>query len=42
MSSANSFDPKYDMIVQNKDDIKIPLDMETIPSAKEFKDAISN
>lgn len=42
MSSATSFDPKYAMIVQNKDDIKIPLDMETIPSAKEFKDAISS
>ena len=30
------------MIVQNKDDITIPLDLDMIPSAKEFKDAISS
>jgi hypothetical protein len=42
ISSATSFDPKYAMIVQNKDDVSIPLDLETIPSTKEFKDAISS
>ena len=42
ISSASTFDPKYAMIVQNKDDLRIPLDLETIPSAKEFKDAISS
>ena len=36
------FDPQFGMIVQNKDDIHIPLDLETIPSAGEFKDAISS
>jgi ubiquitin len=30
------------IIVQNKDDILIPLELETIPSAKEFKDAIGS
>lgn len=30
------------MIVQNKDDIKIPLELETIPTPKEFADAISS
>ena len=42
ISSSTSFDPKYAMIVQNKDEISIPLELETIPSAKEFKDAISS
>jgi hypothetical protein len=42
ISSATSFDPKYAMIVQNKDDITVPLDLELIPSAKQFKEAISS
>jgi hypothetical protein len=42
ITSATTFDPKYGMIVQNKDEIVIPLELETIPSAKEFKDAISS
>ena len=42
ISSADSFDPKYGMIVQNKDELSIPLDLEAIPSAKEFKDAIDS
>jgi hypothetical protein len=42
ISSADSFDPKYGMIVQNKDELSIPLDLEAIPSAKEFKDAIES
>jgi hypothetical protein len=42
MNSASSFDPKYAMIVKNKDHITIPLEIETIPSAKEFKEAISS
>ncbi len=36
------FDPQYGFIVQNKDDISIPLELETIPSAKAFKEAISS
>jgi hypothetical protein len=42
ITSATTFDPKYGMIVQNKDEVVIPLELETIPSAKEFKDAISS
>jgi hypothetical protein len=42
LTSATTFDPKYGMIVQNKDEVVIPLELETIPSAKEFKDAISS
>ncbi|CAM9417059.1 unnamed protein product [Ectocarpus fasciculatus] len=42
ISSADSFDPKFGMIVQNKDEVSIPLDLERIPSAKEFKDAIDS
>ncbi len=33
------FDPQHGMIVQNKDEITIPLEVETIPSAGEFKAA---
>jgi len=40
--SADAFEPKYAMIVQNKDEIKIPLTMETIPTPKEFRDAIES
>ena len=38
--SADTFNPKYAAIVQNKDELTIPLDMSTIPTPKEFKDAI--
>ena len=37
-----TFDPKYALILKDKDDLKIPLDFETIPSAKEFKESISS
>ena len=40
VSSATSFDPKYAAIIQNKDELTIPLNLSTIPSPKEFKDAI--
>jgi hypothetical protein len=36
------FDPKYAIIIQNKDEILIPLLTETLPSPKEFKDAIAS
>merc|ERR1712226_1117677 len=42
ITSAHSFDPKYAAIVQNKDELKIPLDLSTIPTPKEFKDAIES
>jgi len=42
IASATSFDPKYAAIVQNKDELKIPLDLSTIPTPKEFKDAIES
>jgi hypothetical protein len=34
--SAEVFDPKYAMIVKDKDDLKIPLMLETIPTPKVF------
>jgi hypothetical protein len=40
IQSATVFEPKYAMIVQNKDEVTIPLDLEQIPTPKEFKDAI--
>ena len=42
IASATLFEPKFAMIVQNKDEIKIPLNLETIPTPKEFKDAIQS
>mmetsp|Transcript_17638 Transcript_17638/g.24770 ORF Transcript_17638/g.24770 Transcript_17638/m.24770 type:complete len:576 (+) Transcript_17638:74-1801(+) len=40
--SANTFEPKHAIIIRNKDDLKIPLLLETIPTPKEFKDAIES
>eukprot|EP01125_Pyxidicula_operculata_P007407 TRINITY_DN251_c0_g4_i1.p1 TRINITY_DN251_c0_g4~~TRINITY_DN251_c0_g4_i1.p1 ORF type:complete len:1123 (+),score=394.88 TRINITY_DN251_c0_g4_i1:223-3369(+) len=40
--AADVFEPKYALIIQNKDDLRIPLMLETIPTAKEFKEAISS
>lgn len=42
ISSATSFDPTYAAIVQNKDELTLPLEMSTIPTPKEFKDAIES
>lgn len=36
---AGLFEPQFGLIVQNKDEVTIPLDLETIPSAAEFKAA---
>merc|ERR1719454_30864 len=41
IASARSFDPKYAAIVQNKDELKIPLDLSTIPTPKEFRMLLS-
>ena len=38
--SATQFEPKHALIVQNKDELKVILDLETLPTPKEFKDAI--
>ena len=40
--TCKKFDVKHAIIVKDKDDLKIPLMMETIPTAKEFKEAISS
>jgi hypothetical protein len=37
ISGAGLFDPQFGIICQNKDEISIPLVVETIPSAAEFK-----
>lgn len=42
IASATTFEPKYAAIVQNQDELSIPLQLSTIPTAKEFKDAISS
>jgi hypothetical protein len=38
--SPTVFDPKYAFIVQNNDHLTVPLEMETIPTAQQFKKAI--
>merc|ERR1719428_2194428 len=40
--SATVFEPKCAAIVQNKDELSIPLVLSTIPTPKEFKDAIES
>ena len=42
IASATEFDPKYAIILQNKDEVKIPLFLEQIPTAKEFRNAIQS
>ena len=42
IASATQFDPKYAIILQNKDEVKIPLFLEQIPTAKEFRKAIQS
>jgi hypothetical protein len=39
---ANELKPKYGMIVRNKDEITIPLDLQQIPTPKQFRDAIES
>lgn len=36
------FEPKAAIIIQNKDELEIPLMLETIPTPKEFRDAIES
>merc|ERR1719433_2162006 len=42
VASAHVFEPKYAALIQNKDELTIPLNLSTIPTPKEFKDAIES
>jgi|GEM_PF-2451754 len=42
IASADTFEPKLGIILQNKDLLKIPLLLEQIPTPKEFRDAIES
>jgi len=42
MGGSNSFIPKEAIILQNKDEVLIPLLSNPLPSAKEFKDSIAS
>ena len=42
MAGADKFDPKAAVILQNKDEVIIPLLTNVLPTAKEFKDAIAS
>jgi hypothetical protein len=42
ISSANTFDPQCGIILQNKDELRIPLMLEALPTPKEFRDAIES
>ena len=42
ISGPGQFDPQFGFICQNKDEFEIPLDLETIPTPKEFRDAIES
>ena len=42
MAGPNQLEPKDAIIVQNKDEVLIPLVLNELPTAKEFKDAIKS
>jgi hypothetical protein len=42
IAAADVFEPTGAIIVKDKDDLKIPLMLETIPTPKEFRDAIES
>ncbi len=42
ISSADTFEPRLGIIVQNKDLLKLPLLLEQLPTPKEFRDAIES
>jgi len=42
IGGPNLFEPKHAIIVQNKDELMIPLLLEQIPAPKEFQDAIES
>ncbi len=42
IASADTFEPRFGVIVQNKDLVRIPLLLEQIPTPKEFRDAIAS
>lgn len=42
MANAEEFTPKHAIVLQNKDEVLIPLLTEVLPSARAFKDAIAS
>lgn len=42
LGPGSTFEPSHAMIVRNKDDLRIPLILEQLPAAKEFRDAIAS
>jgi len=42
LSGPNTFEPQHGIILQNKDEIIIPLLLDEMPSPQEFKDAIAS
>lgn len=42
ISSADTFEPKIGVVVQNTDLLRIPLALEHIPTPKEFRDAVES
>lgn len=42
IASADTFEPRHAIIVQNKDELAIPLLLEQIPTPAEFRDAIES
>jgi hypothetical protein len=42
MAGPDKFDPKEAIILQNKDEVLIPLLTNVLPTAKEFKDAVAS
>jgi hypothetical protein len=42
LAAADTFDPVAAIVIANKDELNIPLMLETVPTPKEFRDAIDS
>jgi len=42
ITSRDSFEPKQALIIQNKDDLRVPLLLENLPTPQQFADAIES
>ena len=42
IASVTAFEPRHAAIVRDKDELKIPIELATIPTSREFMDVIES
>ena len=42
LGAGRTFEPKHALIVQNKDEVRLPLELEALPTPKAFRDAVAS